>query len=155
MNRFTISLESDLALAFDQWIAEREYENRSEAVRDLIRAQLEDSRQIEGGESSCIACLSYVYAHDERALAARLAQIQHENHDLAVSTAHVHLDHRSCLETVIMKGPTARVRAFANRLCAEKGVHHGQINLIGMSPHDRHRHDGASGRPHVHFRPAV
>ena len=41
MERFTISLDADLAKEFDRLIAERGYGNRSEAVRDIIRAQLE------------------------------------------------------------------------------------------------------------------
>lgn len=36
--RITISLDEDQAAKFDQLIAERGYENRSEAFRDLIRA---------------------------------------------------------------------------------------------------------------------
>ena len=38
VERFTISLDEDLARAFDALIAERGYSNRSEAVRDILRA---------------------------------------------------------------------------------------------------------------------
>ena len=41
MDRFTISLDESLASQFDQLIAERGYNNRSEAVRDLIRGAIE------------------------------------------------------------------------------------------------------------------
>ena len=44
MQRFTISLEEQLAEDFDRLIAERGYANRSEAVRDLLRAELERTR---------------------------------------------------------------------------------------------------------------
>ena len=40
MQRFTISLDDELAAQFDTLIARKGYVNRSEAVRDLIRAQL-------------------------------------------------------------------------------------------------------------------
>lgn len=40
MHRFTISLDDTLAQQFDALIAQKGYENRSEAVRDLIRSQL-------------------------------------------------------------------------------------------------------------------
>jgi CopG family nickel-responsive transcriptional regulator len=45
MDRFTISLDEQLAAAFDTWLAERGYTTRSEAVRDLLRAELERTRQ--------------------------------------------------------------------------------------------------------------
>ena len=38
MERFTISLESDLAAQFDQLMRARGYTNRSEAVRDMLRS---------------------------------------------------------------------------------------------------------------------
>ena len=41
MQRFTISLDDGLAAHFDKLIGERGYENRSEAVRDLIRRDME------------------------------------------------------------------------------------------------------------------
>ncbi len=44
MERFTISLDDKLAREFDHWIADRGYANRSEAVRDLLRAEMERTR---------------------------------------------------------------------------------------------------------------
>ena len=37
MQRITISIDDELAMAFDRFIEQRGYGNRSEAVRDLIR----------------------------------------------------------------------------------------------------------------------
>ncbi|UCG98568.1 MAG: ribbon-helix-helix protein, CopG family, partial [Burkholderiales bacterium] len=45
MERFTISLAEELARELDALIASSGYENRSEAVRDLIRRALESQRR--------------------------------------------------------------------------------------------------------------
>ena len=105
MERITISLDADLAAEFDRLIAERGYQNRSEAVRDLLRAHLESSRQLRGEATHCVANLSYVYNHHERDLAERLTALQHGQHDLTVATLHAHLDHENCLESVVLRGP--------------------------------------------------
>jgi metal-responsive CopG/Arc/MetJ family transcriptional regulator len=55
MERFTISLDDELARAFDAFIAANGYENRSEAVRDLIRARLEASTAYELDRGHCVA----------------------------------------------------------------------------------------------------
>ena len=153
MDRFTISLDDKLAQDFDRWVAERQYANRSEAVRDLFRAELERTRQASAQSEHCVACLSYVFNHDQRDLGERLTRIQHQHHELTVSTMHAHLDHEHCLETVILRGPTLAVRAFADAVCAESGVRHGKLNLISVereaSPEHRHGH-GA----HEHVKPA-
>ncbi|HUL65378.1 MAG TPA: nickel-responsive transcriptional regulator NikR [Burkholderiaceae bacterium] len=159
MERFTISLEERLAQEFDAWIAERAYANRSEAVRDLLRSELERARLASTKPSHCVACLSYVYNHRQRDLAERLASLQHAQHDLIISSMHAHLDHEHCLETVLMQGASSAVEQLANVICAERGVHHGKLNLISVEMHQRHRHHkgvGASGgsEPHVHLKPS-
>lgn len=157
MERFTISLDDELAREFDQLIAERGYRNRSEAVRDLLRGQLEQARQTRDDAPYCVANLSYVFNHHERELAERLTGMQHHHHDLTVASMHAHLDHDNCIESVILKGPSASVRAFADALMAERGVRHGRLNLIsGDVDQGRHSHGGAPGakaKAHTHFRP--
>ena len=154
MERFTISLDEHLAEAFDQWIGQRGYANRSEAVRDLLRAELERSRRRAPAGLHCVACLSYVYNHHERELGERLTNMHHAHHDLTLSTTHVHLDHDHCLETVLLRGPAAAVQTFADAVCAERGVHHGSLNLISVESHDRHRHEGKTVA-HIHLKPAT
>lgn len=148
MERFTISLDDSLAEEFDRLIAEHGYDNRSEAVRDILRRHLDRWRESNDAEGPCVATLSYVYNHHERDLVERLAVIQHERHDLTVSTMHAHLDHERCIETVILKGPASAVRELANAISSERGVHQGQLNLV-MTEADAMRHE-SHGHPHPH-----
>lgn len=154
MERFTISLDAALATEFDALVAERGYQNRSEAVRDLIRAAIGAARSRETAAGHCVANLSYVYNHHERALSERLTEISHAHHDLTVAALHTHLDHEHCLESVVLKGPTALVRRFADSLTAERGVRHGQLNLIPLAAEHHHAHDG-HGEAHVHYKPSL
>lgn len=162
MERITISLDEALAREFDALIARRGYQNRSEAFRDLLREHLEAARQSEaaGGAGQCVANLSYVYDHHARDLAERLTRLQHEHHDLTVATMHAHLDHDNCLESVILRGPTASVRAFADALMAERGVRHGRINIVSVDvANSAHAHGyrprgGATQHlHHLHLKP--
>ncbi|MCE1185131.1 MAG: nickel-responsive transcriptional regulator NikR [Rhodocyclales bacterium] len=168
MERFTISLDENLARAFDELIAERGYSNRSEAVRDILRARIEASRLEREAAGHCIANLSYVYNHHERELAERVTQEQHAHHDLCVATLHAHLDHDNCMESVILRGPTAQVRSFAEGLMARPGIRHGALNLVSAEvtgqthahPHPHpHPHPHAAAPedervpPHGHYRP--
>ena len=158
MERLTISIDKALAEEFDRLIAERGYKNRSEALRDLVRAHLETARASREADGHCVANLSYVYNHHQRELAERLTALQHSQHDLTVATMHAHLDHDNCLESVILRGSTSAVRAFANAMSAENGVRHGQLNLIAVdvSGGQSHQHGYVSRgkvRSHLHLRP--
>jgi CopG family nickel-responsive transcriptional regulator len=159
MERFTISLSETLAQQFDDLIHRKGYENRSEAVRDLVRTELENFRLEKQEAPYCVAALSYVYNHHARDLAERLTTLQHEHHHIVMSTMHVHLDHENCMETLILRGATQQVSAFANQLIAEPEVRHGRLNLVPVDMNQYHEvkhshsHDHDHAHGHVHSRP--
>jgi CopG family nickel-responsive transcriptional regulator len=126
LTRVSISLESTLLEAFDKLIAGKGYATRSEAIRDLIRDRLirEDTSRTAGEQ---VAVVTLVYDHHARELAARLIDKQHHHHDLVVSSLHVHLGVRHCLEVSILRGAVHAVRHLGEELLATKGVLHGDM----------------------------
>jgi CopG family nickel-responsive transcriptional regulator len=155
MERVTISLDEGLLGEFDDYIKRKGYENRSEAIRDLLRQQLEADRLAEDRAEQAVACLSYVYNHHQRELTRRLASAQHAHHDLVLSTLHVHLDHENCLEIAVLQGDTGEVRSFAEATIAETGVRHGNLHLIPaemVRDHHQHGPDDPS-HDHMHTHP--
>jgi CopG family nickel-responsive transcriptional regulator len=154
MERVTISLDDGLLEEFDAFIKRKGYENRSEAIRDLLRQRLETDRLAEDRAEHAVACLSYVYNHDQRELARRLAKAQHAHHDLVLSTLHVHLDHENCLEMAVLHGDTGQIRSFAEATMAETGVRHGNLHLVPadmVSDHHKHgSHDHSQEHMHTH-----
>ena len=156
MQRITISLEEDLAQQFDALIAIAGYVNRSEAVRDLIRQRLSSAMLDPARAKWCVATVTYVYDHHEHVMTARLMELQHEHHDLVVSSLHTHLDHDNCLETVILKGPTAAVQSCASQMIALRGVRNGQIHAVALSQHGHsHQHGPSAQATHKHLTPVV
>ena len=152
MDRFTISLNEDLAKQFDELIAQKGYQNRSEAVRDMLRNELESARLDRQEAPYCVASLSYVYDHHARDLTERLTELQHQHHHIVMSSMHVHLDHDNCMETVILRGATIDVSKFANELMAVREVRHGKVNVVPVDLDD-HDHSHRPMHYHVHTRP--
>lgn len=128
LTRISISLESALLEAFDRLSAAKNYATRSEAIRDLIRDRLvkEEARQ---GTGEQVAVVTLVYDHHARELAARLIDKQHHHHELVVSSLHVHLGERHCLEVSVLRGPLDQVRHLGEELLATKGVLHGDMTF--------------------------
>ena len=128
LTRISISLESALLDAFDRTIAAKGYATRSEAVRDLIRDRLV-REEGQSAASEGVAVVTLVYDHHARELAARLIDKQHHHHDLVVSSLHVHLGERHCLEVSVLRGPSAKVQHLGDELLATRGVLHGEITF--------------------------
>ena len=120
LKRFSVSIEEALLSRFDRLIEARGYPTRSKAVSDLIRDSLVEA-EWQGGKEVAAAVVM-VYDHHRRNLSERLTSIQHDHHELVISTQHIHLDHDNCLEIVVVRGAPGRVSALANALKATKGV---------------------------------
>jgi len=133
MRRLTISVDDDLADAFDLLVKRKGYLNRSEAFRDLVRKELGEDELAGGDATSCVATVSYLYDHHQRQLAKRLTQIQHDHHHVTVASQHIHLDHENCLETVILRGRISEVRACAQGIVSQTGVRDGNIHIVPVA----------------------
>lgn len=124
--RFGISMDDKLLESFDRLIERKGYANRSEAIRDLIRAaQVE--LDWEEDEKDAIGTVTLVYNHHVRDLSDKLTEQQHSHHDQIVSALHVHLDSHNCLEVLVVRGKARDVRRIADELIGVKGVKHGKL----------------------------
>ena len=130
MQRLTISIDDALAADFEALAQARGYENRSEAFRDLVRRELGSAIAQSHPGVSCVATLTYLYDHHDRAVSSRLMDMQHDHHDLTVSAMHAHLEHDLCVETVILRGPADEVQRFAQAMLAQRGVTNGHLHLV-------------------------
>jgi len=123
--RFGVAMERQLLARFDKVIEQKGYANRSEALRDLVRAELDRDAWQRGKRT--IATITIVYDHHVRELTERLTEIQHDHGELIISALHVHLDHHHCLEVIAAKGPARALKTMADRLIGARGVISGNV----------------------------
>lgn len=158
MQRITVTLDDELLAAVDRVIARRGYQNRSEAIRDLARAGMAELEENAAADREEVAALVYVFDHASRELAKRLTRSFHDNHDMSLATLHVHLDHQSCLEVAVLRGPRQGIRDFAEHVMSERGVRHGRLVAVPVEVEmASHRHGARGGghpHPHTHVREA-
>jgi CopG family nickel-responsive transcriptional regulator len=128
VTRFSISLAPSLLKQLDQMSADKGYSNRSLAVADMIRNQLVEHRQKNGNEDIA-GTITLVYDHHKPHLQSTLTDIQHDHHDVILSTVHVHLDHHNCLEVLLVRGKGHVIRKIADALITSKGVKHGKLTV--------------------------
>jgi CopG family nickel-responsive transcriptional regulator len=145
MQRITITLDDDLMEELDALIAARGYQNRSEAIRDLTRAGMQQAAQEQGKSGECVAALVYVYDHAQRDLSRRLVDTYHHHHDLSLATLHVHLDDDNCMEVTALRGPGKDVQHFADHIIAERGVKYGRVVMMPAG-----KKAGGTRKPHSH-----
>ncbi len=126
--RFGISLDGELLVSFDELLKKMGYDNRSEAVRDLIREKLVEE-EWRAPKSETFAVVFLVYDHHTMSVNKRLTDVQHHSHDRIVSTLHVHIDEHNCLELVVLKGPGDEIRVIGDNLVGMRGVKYGKVTM--------------------------
>jgi CopG family nickel-responsive transcriptional regulator len=128
LRRFSISMAESLVGQLDAMTRAKGYRNRSRALADMVRAQLVDHHAVRGTRKIA-GTITLVYDHHKRGVQALLTELQHHHQPLIISTLHVHLDHRNCLEVLAVHGRARDVKRIADRLIATKGVKHGRLTV--------------------------
>src|SRR4051794_35802290 len=130
--RFSVSLPADLLDELDAMVARRKLPNRSHAIAEMAREQLTEHAREEGTKSMA-GTISLVYDYRKRNLQRKLADIQHENYLMVVTSTNVHLEHHHYLEVLLVQGPARELRRLADTLAACKGVKHAKLSLTATA----------------------
>lgn len=128
--RFGVAMEQQLLDELDALIVKKGWANRSEALRDLVRRELDQAAWRSG--KPAVATITLIYDHHVRELTEKLTEIQHDFGDRIVSALHVHLDHDHCLEVIAAKGPARELKKLSDRLTNTKGVIHGSVAAAAL-----------------------
>jgi len=126
LERFGVSMDGKLLREFDRLARRRGYTNRSELIRDLARAELVKD-EWDSTDKEVVGVLSFVYDHTVMEAADRVLETEHREFSEIVSSLHVHLDRKHCLEVLVMKGGPKHIREVASKILSLRGVKHGQL----------------------------
>ena len=143
--RFGVAMERGLLAEFDERIAQKGYENRSEALRDLVRADL--TRAAREGGAAVAGTLTIVYSRKQAESVARMIDTSFSAlrpnagtppDEPIVSTLRVALDATRTLEVLLVKGPAARLGELAGRIGGARGVLSSELAIAAaMAPDPR------------------
>lgn len=125
--RLSISLEKPLLDRLERLVRQSKYANRSEFIRDLIRARLVEQEWQKNQEA--LGTVTLIYDHHKRRLGEKLTRLQHQHHHAVLAATHIHLTEDLCAEMVMVKGSAARIKELADLLRQQKGVLHAELSM--------------------------
>ena len=126
--RISVSLKPKLAEALDGIVEQRGFQNRSQAVAEMIEQCLIRHRQ-EDGDAVMAGTITRLYDAAKSGLLQELAKIEREHVEECISSQHVLLEGQHIMEVLLVQGPVRRLRMFTNQLLACKGVTSGELTL--------------------------
>jgi CopG family transcriptional regulator, nickel-responsive regulator len=132
--RVSMTLEPELLIDFDRYCDQGKFATRSEAMRQILREKLTASAWQSDAEDA-VATMTLVYDHHRTQLAQKLLELQHDHSESVISSMHVHLDHDTCLEVIVLRGKASELEKLASALRGLKGIHSGNLVLAGTLSH--------------------
>jgi CopG family nickel-responsive transcriptional regulator len=119
--RFGVTVPEDMLAEFDGCLKRTGKENRSDVIRQLMRSYLTEARwQEENGQ--VYGTVTLMYDHHLSLISKALTAVQHVHGEIVVCTTHVHVTHETCLECIVLRGETSRIRSFLSALEKIRGI---------------------------------
>ena len=128
LSRISISLPESLLRQFDEVIKEKEYDNRSKAIADVLQQSVTEHFAEQGSEVM-VGTINLVFDHSVPNLQNQLADIQHTYIDEVISSLNVNLEHNKTMSVILVQGPADKLKAIANEMFVRKGVTSGKLLL--------------------------
>ncbi len=129
--RFSVSIPNNLLREFDR-LASKLALDRSKAIRMAMRNMLAEYKWIERMAERVAGVLVLQYAFEEFRGKAPVLKLQHQYHDIIISTMHIHLDEENCMEALALRGDTRRVKEFIDKVHSLKGLKQMRLTLIEL-----------------------
>jgi CopG family nickel-responsive transcriptional regulator len=128
VSRISISLPGALLEDLDGLVARKGYGSRSQAVAEIVHAQVVESRR-KLGDDVMVGTLTLHYDRSVPGLQRRLADLQYAHLDEVISSLHVQLSENQVMEVLLVQGRARKLQAIADRMLTCRGVIGGRLQL--------------------------
>ena len=128
----SISLSSQLLRKLDEFMGQRGYSSRSEAIRDAIRNLLAEFKLSRFDRGNVTATITVISEHERHDVDERLMRLRHEHDDIVSGNMHIHLGEKYCLEVFITEGEAEKIMNFISRTRAMRGIQQVQYTLVPL-----------------------
>ena len=131
LQRMSVTIPESLLRSLDQMVTDRGFENRSQAVAELIHERVVEHQQDTGNEVMA-GSITLFYDQTKNNLLTQLAELQRQHVAEVISSLHVQLEQNFMMEVILVQGPAQKLKQITHALVACKGVKAGKLTLTNL-----------------------
>ncbi len=124
----SLSLPEELLKELDDVLGEEHSANRSEVIRQAVRNYIAEYNRLDNVKGNVIATITVLYEKTEKN--EELFRVQHEFGDVITAYLHSHLTEANCLEVLVVKGSSQRLKDLIDGLKANKPVRQIKFSIM-------------------------
>ena len=126
--RISLSLPENLVDELNNMVIRRGWENRSQAVAEMIESQITEHKETINDEIMA-GTMTIIYDRQKNLCQQKLADLQVDYAKEVISSLHINLEDHQIMEVIVLQGPTKKLQTMADQMLAVKGVKTGKLNL--------------------------
>jgi CopG family nickel-responsive transcriptional regulator len=126
----SLSIPDELLNQLDKILGEKWFASRSEVVRQALRKYIAEYKELENVKGTIVATITALY--ERMSKDEGLTHLQHEFGDIMTTYLHSHLAGTSCLEVMVVKGSSKRLKDLMDGLKANKHVRQLKFSIMAI-----------------------
>jgi CopG family transcriptional regulator, nickel-responsive regulator len=128
MSIVSLSIPKPLLEKVDTYIKEQGYANRSEIIRQALRAYMSEAKRLEELKGNITATITIIYQKGHRT--GQNSDSQNHFNNIVLTFLHTHIEEGYCIEVIVAKGDAQTMKNFINTLKTNKQVSEVKITLL-------------------------
>lgn len=128
MSIVSLSIPKNLLEKVDSYIREQGFANRSEIIRQALRAYISEGKRLGELKGKITATVTIIYQRGART--GQIADIQHSFSNVVLTFLHTHIEEGCCIEIIVVKGEAQVIKALITALKANKQVSEVKVTIL-------------------------
>ena len=128
MSIVSLSIPKTLLEKVDRYIKEQGFANRSEIIRQALRAYMSESRRLSELQGKITAIITIVYRREAKR--SQITDVQHDFGPAVLTFLHTHIQEGYCIEIIVARGAAQVITALVQALRANKQISEVKVTIL-------------------------
>ena len=128
MSIVSLSIPKRLLEKVDHYIKEQGFANRSEIIRQALRAYMSESRRLSELQGRITAIITIVYQREAKR--SQITDLQHNFGSAVLTFLHTHIQEGYCVEIIVARADTQVIRALVQALKANEQISQAKVTIL-------------------------
>ena len=128
MSIVSLSIPKSLLEKVDHYIKEQGFANRSEIIRQALRAYMSESRGLSELQGRITAIITIVYRREAKR--AQITDVQHSFVPVVLTFLHTHIKEGNCIEIIVARGDAQVIKALVEALKVNEQISEIKVTIL-------------------------
>lgn len=128
MSIVSLSIPKNLLEKVDSYLKEQGFANRSELIRQALRAYLSESKRLSEFQGRITAIITIVYRRHARR--DQIMNVQHKFGPVVLTFLHTHIEEGNCIEIIVTRGEAQAIKSLIEALKNNEQISQAKVTIL-------------------------